>query len=147
MSNQNITTLALMEQLTDAGYRAHLVDQIDGKFVKIYDDSKLAGIVGVDKMYCLEVNANTDINYRKHLLDTLYEYATTPIKNRKEPLYKVGLARTCLYINHINEKEATVTANKITAKAYRMAEIDELRMIAKQNKIEIFIEDIDRVAD
>lgn len=147
MSNQNVTTLELMEELADTNYRTQLVEYEDGMYVKVYEDSNFIGSVRVDEMYCLEVNASVEKNYRKCLLDTLYKYAATPVERRKEPLYRVGLSRTSLYINHINKNEATVTANKSAAKVYRMAEVEEIQKIAKQNKIELFIEDTNRVAN
>lgn len=61
-------------------------------------------------MYSMKVTTNAAPYYRKYLLDTLYRYASTPLDKRDEPLYKIGIKDTTLYLIHINDREMTVTA-------------------------------------
>lgn len=126
MSRDYITTLELIDELTAAGFRAHLQNKPHGTFVEVYEDVWDAGIVQVDKMYSMKVTTNAAPDYRKYLLDTLYRYASTPLEERSEPLYKIGIKDTALYLLHINDKEITATVNEKAAKAYRGEEADDI---------------------
>lgn len=112
MSKDYITTLELIDELTAAGFRAHLQNKPHRTFVEVYEDVWDADIVQVDKMYSMKVTTNAAPDYRKYLLDTLYRYASTPLKERSEPLYKIGIKDTALYLLHINDKEITATVNE-----------------------------------
>ena len=116
----------MIDELAAAGFRAHLQNKPHGTFVEVYEDAWDAGIVQVDKMYSMKVTANAAPDYRKYLLDTLYRYASTPLEERSEPLYKIGIKDTALYLLHINDKEITATVNEKAAKAYRGEEVDDI---------------------
>lgn len=77
----------------------------------------------------------------------LYRYASTPIDERNEPLYKIGIKDTALYLLHINDKEMTVTANKKAAKAYRMAKVDEIIDSLKERGVTAFAKEVKNVTD
>ena len=126
MSKDYITTLELIDELTAAGFRAHLQNKPHGTFVEVYEDVWDAGIVQVDKMYSMKVTTNAALDYRKYLLDALYRHASTPLEERSEPLYKIGIKDTVLYLLHINDKEITATVNEKAAKAYRGEEVDDI---------------------
>lgn len=126
MSKGYITTLELIDELTAAGFRAHLQNKPHGTFVEVYEDVWDAGTVQVDKMYSMKVTTNAAPDYRKYLLDTLYRYASTPLEERSKPLYKIGIKDTALYLLHINDKEITATVNEKAAKAYRGEEVDDI---------------------
>lgn len=126
MSKDYITTLELIDKLTAAGFRALVQNEPHGVFVNVYDDSFDAGSVQVDKIYSMKATTNAALDYRKYLLNTLYRYASTPLDKRDEPLYKIGIKDTTLYLIHVNDKEIAVTANEKAAKAYRRAKADDI---------------------
>lgn len=147
MSKDYITTLELIDELTAAGFQAHIQDESHGTFVNVYEDTWGAGSVQVDKMYSMKVTTNTAPDYRRYLLDTLYRYASTPLDKRNEPLYKIGIKDTTLYILHINDKEMTVTANEKAAKAYRMAKVDDIIDSLKERGVTAFAKEVKNVTD
>lgn len=112
MSKDYITTLELIDELTAAGFQALIQNEPHGVFVNVYDDSWDAGSVQVDNVYSMKVTTNTAPDYRRYLLNTLYRYASTPLDERDDPLYKIGIKDTTLYLIHIKDKEMTVTANE-----------------------------------
>lgn len=142
MSKDYITTLELIDELTAAGFRVYLEDKPHGAFVKVYEDAWDAGSVQVDKVYSMNVTTNTAPDYRKYLLNTLYRYASTPLEERSEPLYKIGVKDTALYLLHINDKEMTVTANEKAAKAYRGAEADDIIDSLKERGVTAFAKEV-----
>lgn len=146
-SKDYITTLELIDELTAAGFRAYLQDKPHGTFVEVYDDAWDAGSVQVDKVYSMEVTTNAAPDYRKYLLDTLYRYASTPLDKRDEPLYKIGIKDTTLYLIHINNKEMTVTANEKAAKAYRKAEADDIIDSLKERGVTAFAKEVKNVTN
>lgn len=142
MSNQNITTLELIDELTAAGFRAIIQDNTHGTFVNVYEDNWDAGSVQVDKIYSMKVTTNVAPDYRKYLLDTLYRYASTPLDERSEPLYKIGIKDTALYLLHINDKEITATANERNAKTYRMVEVNDIIDSLKDRGVTAFAKEV-----
>ena len=142
MSKDYITTLELIDELTAAGFRAHLQNKPHGTFVEVYEDAWDAGNVQVDKMYSMKVTTNAAPDYRKYLLDTLYRYASTPLEERSEPLYKIGIKDTALYLLHINDKEITATVNEKAAKAYRGEEVDDIIDSLKGRGITAFAKEV-----
>lgn len=147
MSKDYITTLELIDELTAAGFRAHLQNKPHGTFVEVYEDAWDAGNVQVDKMYSMKVTTNAAPDYRKYLLDTLYRYASTPLDERDEPLYKIGIKDTTLYLIHINDREMTVTANEKAAKAYRKEKVDDVIDSLKERGVTAFAKEIKNVVD
>ena len=147
MSKDYITTLELIDELTAAGFRAHLQNRPHGTFVEVYEDAWDAGIVQVDKMYSMKVTTNAAPDYRKYLLDTLYRYASTPLEERSEPLYKIGIKDTALYLLHINDKEITATVNEKASKAYRGEEVDDIIDSLKERDITAFAKEVENVTD
>lgn len=147
MSKDYITTLELIDELTAAGFRAHLQNKPHGTFVEVYEDAWDAGVVQVDKMYSMKVTTNAAPDYRKYLLDTLYRYASTPLEERSEPLYKIGIKDTALYLLHINDKEITATVNEKAAKAYRGEEVDDIIDSLKERDITAFAKEVENVTD
>lgn len=147
MSNQNITTLELIDELTAAGFRAHIQDEPHGTFVNVYEDAWETGSVQVDKMYSMKVTTNTAPDYRKYVLDALYRYASTPLDKRNEPLYKIGIKDTALYLLHINDKEITATANEKAAKTYRRAEVDDIIDSLKECGVTAFAKEVKNVTN
>lgn len=147
MSRDYITTLELIDELTAAGFRAHLQNKPHGTFVEVYEDAWDAGIVQVDKMYSMKVTTNAAPDYRKYLLDTLYRYASTPLEERSEPLYKIGIKDTALYLLHINDKEITATVNEKAAKAYRRAEADDVIDSLKERGVTAFAKEVKNVTN
>lgn len=142
MSKDYITTLELIDELTDAGFQARLWSDSYGTFVGVYDDGYHIGGARVDKMYSMKVEAYTTEAYRKYVLDTLYRYASTPLDKRDEPLYKIGTKDTTLYLLHINDREIAATVNKKAAKAYRKANADDIIDSLKERGITAFAEEI-----
>jgi hypothetical protein len=142
MSKDYITTLELIDELTAAGFRAYLQNKPHGTFVEVYEDTWDAGSVQVDKMYSMKVTTNAAPDYRKYLLNTLYRYASTPLDRRDEPLYKIGIKDTTLYLIHINDKEMTVTANEKAAKAYRGEEVDDIIDSLKGRGVTTFAKEV-----
>lgn len=147
MSKDYITTLELIDELTAAGFRAHLQNKPHGTFVEVYEDVWDAGIVQVDKMYSMKVTTNAAPDYRKYLLDTLYRYASTPLEERSEPLYKIGIKDTALYLLHINDKEITATVNEKAAKAYRRAEVDDAIDSLKERGVTALAKEVKNVTN
>lgn len=147
MSKDHITTLELIDELTAAGFRALIQNEAHGVFVNVYEDNWDAGNAQVDKMYSMKVTTNAAPDYRKYLLDTLYRYASTPLDKRDEPLYKIGIKDTTLYLIHINDREMTVTANEKAAKAYRKAEADDIIDSLKERGVTAFVKEVKNVAD
>lgn len=147
MSKDYITTLELIDELTAAGFRAHLQNRPHGTFVEVYEGVGDAGIVQVDKMYSMKVTTNAAPDYRKYLLDTLYRYASTPLEKRSEPLYKIGIKDTALYLLHINDKEITATVNEKAAKAYRRAEVDDVIGSLKERGVTAFAKEVKNAAN
>ena len=147
MSKDHITTLELIDELTAAGFRALVQNEAHGVFVNVYEDSWDTGSVQVDKIYSMKVTANAAPDYRKYLLDTLYRYASTPLDKREEPLYKIGIKDTTLYLIHINDKEMTVTANEKAAKAYRRAEVDDIIDSLKGRGVTTFAKEVKNATD
>lgn len=147
MSKDYITTLELIDELTSAGFRAYLQDKPHGTFVEVYEDAWDAGSVQVDKVYSMKVTTNAAPDYRKYLLDTLYRYASTPLDKRDEPLYKIGIKDTTLYLLHINDKEITATVNEKAAKAYRGAKADDIIDSLKERSITAFAKEVKNVTD
>lgn len=146
-SKDYITTLELIDELTAAGFQAHIQDESHGTFVNVYEDTWGVGSVQVDKMYSMKVTTNTVPDRRKYVLDMFYKYASTPIDERNEPLYKISIKDTTLYLIHINEKEMTVTANKKAAKAYRMAKVDDIIDSLKERGVTAFAKEVKNVDD
>lgn len=146
-SKDYITTLELIDELTAAGFRALVQNEPHGVFVNVYDDSWDAGSVQVDKVYSMNVTTNAAPDYRKYLLCTLYRYASTPLDKRDEPLYKIGIKNTTLYLIHINNKEMTVTANEKAAKAYRRAKADDIIDSLKERGVIAFAKEVKNVTD
>ena len=147
MSRDYITTLELIDELTAAGFRADLQNKPHGTFVEVYEDAWDAGIVQVDKMYSMKVTTNAAPDYRKCLLDILYRYASTPLEERSEPLYKIGIKDTALYLLHINDKEITATVNEKAAKAYRRAEVDDVIDSLKERGVTAFAKEVKNVTN
>lgn len=147
MSKDYITTLELIDELTAAGFRAHLQNKPHGTFVEVYEDAWDVGNVQVDKMYSMKVTTNAAPDYRKYLLDTLYRYASTPLEERSEPLYKIGIKDTALYLLHINDKEITATVNEKAAKAYRGEEVDDIIDSLKGRGVTAFAKEIKNATD
>lgn len=147
MSKDYITTLELIDELTAAGFRAYIQNKPHGTFVEVYDDAWDAGSVQVDKIYSMKVTTNAAPDYRKYLLDTLYRYASTPLDKRDDPLYKIGIKDTTLYLIHINDREMTVTANEKTAKTYRKAEADDIIDSLKERCVAAFAKEVKNVVD
>lgn len=141
-SKDYITTLELIDELTAAGFRAHLQNEPHGVFVNVYDDSWDAGSVQVDKVYSMKVTTNTAPDYRRDVLNILYRYASTPLDKRDEPLYKIGIKDTTLYLIHVNDKEMTVTANEKAGKAYRGAKADEIIDSLKERGVTAFAKEV-----
>lgn len=146
-SKDYITTLELIDELTAAGFRALVQNEPHGVFVNVYDDSWDAGSVQVDKVYSMKVMTNAAPDYRKYVLDTLYRYASTPLDKRDEPLYKIGIKDTTLYLIHINDREMTVTANEKAAKAYRGAKVDDIIDSLKERGVTAFAKEVKNVTD
>ena len=147
MSKDYITTLELIDELTAAGFRAYLQNKPHGTFVEVYEDSWDAGNVQVDKMYSMKLTTNAAPDYRKYLLNTLYRYALTPLEERSEPLYKIGIKDTALYLLHINDKEITATVNKKAAKAYRGEEVNDIIDSLKERDVTAFAEKVKNATD
>lgn len=147
MSKDYITTLELIDELTAAGFRAHLRSDSYGTFVGVYDDGYHIGGARVDKMYSMKVETYTAESYRKYVLDILYRYASTPLDKRDEPLYKIGIKDTTLYLLHINDKEITATVNEKAAKAYRKAEADDIIDSLKERGVAAFAKEVKNVVD
>lgn len=146
-SKDYITTIELIDELTAAGFQARIQNEAYGTFVNVYDDSWGVGSARVDEIYSMRVTADTTLDRRKYVLDMLYRYASTPIDERNEPLYKIGIKDTALYLLHINDKEMTVTANKKAAKAYRMAKVDEIIDSLKERGVTAFAKEVKNVTD
>ena len=147
MSKDYITTLELIDELTAAGFQARLRSDSYGTFVGVYDDGYHIGGARVDKMYSMKVETYTAEAYRKYVLDTLYRYASTPLDKRDEPLYKIGIKDTTLYLIHINDREMTVTANEKAAKAYRGAKADDIIDSLKERGVTAFSKEVKNVTD
>lgn len=142
MSRDYITTLELIDELTAAGFQACLRSDSYGTFVGVYDDGYHIGGARVDKMYSMKVEAYTTEAYRKYVLDMLYRYASTPLDKRDEPLYKIGIKDTTLYLIHINDREMTVTENEKAAKAYRKAKADDVIDSLKERGVTAFAKEV-----
>lgn len=147
MSKDYITTLELIDELTAAGFQAHLQDESHGTFVNVYEDTWGVGSVQVDKIYSMKVTTNTAPDYRKYVLDMLYRYASTPLDKRDEPLYKIGIKDTTLYLIHINDREMTVTENEKAAKAYRKEKVDDVIDSLKERGVTAFAKEVKNVTD
>lgn len=146
-SKDYITTIELIDELTAAGFQARIQNEAYGTFVNVYDDSWGVSSVRVDEIYSMRVTADTTLDRRKYVLDMLYRYASTPIDERNEPLYKIGIKDTTLYLTHINDREMTVTANEKTAKAYRMAKVDDIIDSLKERGVTAFAKEVKNVTD
>jgi hypothetical protein len=142
MSKDYITTLELMDDLTAAGFRALVQENTYGTFVNVYEDNWDAGNVQVDKIYSMKVTTNAAPDYRKYLLDTLYRYASTPLDKRDEPLYKIGIKDTTLYLMRINDREITATVNEKDTKAYKKAEADDIIDSLKERGVTAFVKEV-----
>lgn len=147
MSKDYITTLELIDELTAAGFQAFLRSDSCGTFVGVYDDGYHIGGARVDKMYSMKVETYTTEAYRKYVLDMLYRYASTPLDKRDEPLYKIGIKDTTLYLIHINDREMTVTENEKAAKAYRKAKADDVIYSLKERGVTAFAKEVKNVTD
>ena len=146
-SKDYITTLELIDELTAAGFQARIQNEAYGTFVNVYDDSWGVGSVRVDEVYSMRVTTDTTLDRRKYVLDMLYRYASTPIDERNETLYKIGIKDTTLYLIHINDKEMTVTANEKAAKAYRKAKVDDIIDFLKERGVTAFAKEVKNVTD
>ena len=146
-SKDYITTLELIDELTAAGFRALVQNEPHGVFVNVYDDSWDAGSVQVDKIYSMKVTTNAAPDYRKYVLDMLYRYASTPLDKRDEPLYKIGIKDTTLYLLRINDREITVTANEKAAKAYRWVKADDIIDSLKERGVTAFAKEVKNAAN
>lgn len=142
MSKDYITTLELIDELTDAGFKTRIENDAYGTFVNVYDDSWVVGSVRVKKMYTMRVSINAIPEYRKYVLDLLYRYASTPLDKRDEPLYKIGIKDTTLYLLRINDREITATVNEKAAKAYRMAKADDIIDSLKERGVTAFAKEV-----
>lgn len=147
MSKDYITTLELIDELTAAGFRALVQEDNYGTFVNVYEDNWDAGSVQVDKVYSMKVTTNAAPDYRKYLLNTLYRYASTPLDKRDEPLYKIGIKDTTLYLLHINDREITATVNEKAAKAYRGAKADDIIDSLKGRGVTAFAKEVKNVTN
>jgi len=147
MSKDYITTLELIDDLTAAGFQARLRSDSYGTFIGVYDDGYHIGSARVDKMYSMKVETYTAETYRKYVLDILYRYASTPLDKRDEPLYKIGIKDTTLYLIHINDREMTVTENEKAAKAYRKAKADDVIDSLKERGVTAFAKEVKNVTD
>lgn len=147
MSKDYITTLELIDELTEAGFQALIQNEPHGVFVNVYDDSWGAGSVQVDNVYSMKVTTNTAPDCRRYVLDMLYRYASTPLDKRDETLYKIGVKDTTLYLIHINDKEMTVTANEKAAKAYRKAKVDDIIDSLKERGVTAFAKEVKNVTN
>lgn len=146
-SKDYITTLELIDELTAAGFRAHLQNKPHGTFVEVYEDVWDAGTVQVDKMYSMKVTTNAAPDYRKYVLNILYRYASTPLDERNETLYKIGIKDTTLYLVHINDREVTVTTNEKAAKAYRKAKVDDIIGSLKERGVTAYAKEVTNVTN
>ena len=90
----------------------------------------------------MKVETYTAAAYRQYVLDTLYRYASTPLDKRDEPLYKIGIKDTTLYLLHINDKEITATVNEKAAKAYRRSEVDDIIDSLKERDVTAFAKEV-----
>ena len=148
MTSKNyITTLELIDELTAAGFQARIQNETYGTFVNVYDGSWGVGSVRVDEIYSMRVTTETAPDCRKYVLDMLYRYASTPIDERNEPLYKIGIKDTTLYLLHINGREITATVNEKAAKAYRKAKADDVVDSLKERGVTAFAKEVKNVTD
>ena len=147
MSKDYITTLELIDELTAAGFRALIQNEPHGIFVNVYEDSWGVGSVQVDKVYSMKVTTNTAPDYRRDVLNILYRYASTPLDKRDEPLYKIGIKDTALYLLHINDREITATVNEKAAKAYRMTKADDIIDSLKGRGVTAFAKEVKNVTN
>lgn len=146
-SKDYITTIELIDELTAAGFQARIQNEAYGTFVNVYDDSWGVGSARVDEIYSMRVTADTTLDRRKYVLDMLYRYTSTPIDERNEPLYKIGIKDTTLYLLHINDKEITATVNEKAAKAYRKAEADDIIDSLKERGVAAFAKEVKNATD
>ena len=146
-SKDYITTIELIDELTAAGFQAHIQNEAYGTFVNVYDDSWGVGSVRVDEIYSMRVITDTTLDRRKYVLDMLYRYASTPMDERNETLYKVSIKDTASYLMHINEREMTVTTNEKAAKAYRRAKADDIIDSLKERGVTAFAKEVKNVTN
>lgn len=146
-SKDYITTLELIDELTAAGFQVRLRNDSHGTYAGVYEDGLRVGDVRVDKTYSMSVTTDIVPDYRKYVLDTLYRYASTPVTERDEPLYKIGVKGTTLYLLHINDREITATVDEKAAKAYRMAKVDDIIDSLKERGVTAFAKEAKNVVD
>ena len=147
MSKDYINTLVLIDELTAAGFKTRIENDAYGTFVNVYYDSWVVGSVRIKKMYTMRVSINATPDYRKYVLDMLYRYASTPLDKRDEPLYKIGIKDTTLYLLHINDRKITATVNEKAAKAYRKAKADDIIDSLKERGVTAFAKEVKNATD
>lgn len=147
MSKDYITTLELIDELTASGFQVYLRSDRFATFVSVFENSDVVGSVRVDEMYSMHVYTRSTEDRRKCLLDALYRYASTPLDKRDEPLYKIGIKDTTLYLLHINDREITATVNEKDAKAYRKAKADDIIDSLKERGVTAFTKGVKNAID
>lgn len=142
MSNNYITTQKLIDNLEAAGYQAILSTDICGTYVRVHDDRQFIGGARVDRVRVMNMTATNPAEDHERVLDLLYRYASTPLDERDEQLYIIGIRNTNLYITHTNGREVTATADKEAAKVYESDRAQKIFESLGKRGVTLFIEKI-----
>lgn len=142
MNNNYITTQKLIDSLEAAGYQVILSTDICGTYVRVHNSRQFIGGARVDRVRVMNMIETGPGEDHGDVLDLLYRYASTPLNERDEQLYVIGIRNTNLYVTHTNSREVTVTADKEAAKVYDSDRAQKILESLGNRSVALFMEKV-----
>lgn len=137
MSPNRMTTKEFLKAIKGIGLKA----DIRAETIYIYLDGHQCATVDRHKLLSFEVNTENMGSWTTtRLINTILCYTGTPISERAPKACKLKVYDTGLYLNHISEKDMTVTTNKEAARVYNDAGVYDAKVLADKQGIALVVE-------
>ena len=137
MSLSHMTTKEFLKAIKGIGLKA----DIQAATIDIYIDKHLCATVDRHKLLSFEVNTEELGSWTTtRLINAILCYTGTPVNERAPKACKLKVYDTGLYLNHISEKDMTVTTNKEAARVYNDAEVYDAKVLADKQGTALVVE-------
>jgi hypothetical protein len=135
-----MTTKEFLKAIKGIGLKA----DIRAATIDIYLDRHRCATVDRHKLLSFEVNTEEMGSWATpRLINTILCYTGTPISERTPKACKLEVYDTGLYLNHISEKDMTVTTNKEAARVYNDSEVYDAKVLADKQGVALVVEMVD----
>lgn len=140
MSKDHITTNEFLKTIKGIGLKA----DIRAEIIDIYLDGHQCATVDRHKLFSFKVSTEEMGSWTAtRLINTILCYTGTPINERAPKACKLKVYDTGLYLNHISEKDMTVTTSKEVAKTYNDTEVYDAKVLADKQGTALVVEMVD----